>query len=189
MALIDRNQFDSLYRQNYPRIRHFVVRQGFCDDIAEDIVQESFVNAWEKRSSLSSIETFGAWVRAISRNLCFLHLRSKRLVPVSLQTSSCESFESSELGDREEFASWLSQQCDETWNLSEREAALAAIQSFVQEMPEGVRGKVGRLFYFEQKSVSQISSLLNIKQNTILSHLRRFRLDLTRAMGPFYADD
>jgi RNA polymerase sigma-70 factor (ECF subfamily) len=188
VALIDRNQFDFLYRQNYPRIRHFVVRQGFCDDIAEDIVQESFVNAWEKRSSLSSIETFGAWVRAISRNLCYLHLRSRRLVPMNLQTNPCDSFESSELGDREEFASWLSQQCDETWNHHEREAALAALQNLVQSMPEGTRGKVGRLFYFEQKSVNQISDLLNIKQNTILSHLRRFRLDLTRAMGPIYAD-
>lgn len=107
---------------------------------------------------------------------------------MSLQTPPCDSFESSELGDREEFASWLSQQWDQTWNDHERESALAALQNLVQAMPEGTRGQVGRLFYFEQKSVSQISELLNIKQNTILSHLRRFRQDLTRAIGPIYAD-
>lgn len=188
MASIDRIQFDSLYRQNYPRVRLFVVRQGFCEDIAEDIVQESFVNAWEKRSSLSSVDTFGAWVKAISRNLCFLHQRSKRLVPMSVMNSVNEALETFELGDREEFASWVSEQSDGGWNQKEREEVLTTLLETIQNMPEGTRGKIGRLFYCDQKSVVQISEQLNIKQNTVLSHLRRFRHDLFQAMSQYHGD-
>lgn len=180
--MIDKVQFDTLYRQNYARVRNFVVRHGFCEATAEDIVQESFVNAWEKRSSLASIDTFGPWVRAISRNLCFLHLRSKRIVPISEIQAHKELCELEEIGDAEEFVNWFQEQNDQSWNLEEREHAIQTIAQTIEEMPESIRKKIGKLFYLDQCSVQKITAILGLKQNTVLSHLRRFRQELTKSL-------
>ena len=46
----------------------------------------------------------------------------------------------------------------------------------------GTRGEVAKAFYLEEKSVLQISCDLGLNTNTVLSHLRRFRIHMTRAM-------
>ena len=182
MATIDRMEFDLLYRKNYLQVRNFVARHGFCDATAEDIVQDSFVNAWEKRSSLSSVDTFVPWVRAISRNLCFRYLRSKFLVCISDLKSQSNTSDTLDLGDREEFVNWYQNQNDHCWTQEEREHALGAIACTIKQMPESPRKRIGMLFYLEQKTVHQITILQNMKQNTVLSHLRRFRQELAREL-------
>jgi RNA polymerase sigma factor (sigma-70 family) len=180
VATIDKIHFDFLYRQNYLRIKSFVLKHGFCESIADDIVQDSFINAWEKRSSLRSIETFGPWIRAISRNLCFLHLRSKRVVSMSEIKAHRDLCEFEEIGDAEEFINWIESENNQVWNRKERELALEALYHSIEHMSDSIRKKIGKLFYLEHRSVHEIGLILDIKQNTILSHLRRFRKELSR---------
>lgn len=182
MATIDKKQFDFLYRQNYPRVRNFVLRHGFCESTAEDIVQESFINAWEKRGSLSSLELFGPWIRAISRNLCFLYLRSKRVVSMSEIKAHKDLCEFEEIGDAEEFVNWIHGENNQSWSLEEREHALETVSRSIEQMPDSIRKKIGKYFYMDHYSVQEITMTLNVKQNTVLSHLRRFRKELARSL-------
>lgn len=50
-------------------------------DEAEDVVQETFVRAWNKRSRLREPEKFPAWLVAVARNRACDLLRKRRTVP------------------------------------------------------------------------------------------------------------
>src|SRR6516162_5817534 len=43
---------------------------------AEDLVQETLLRAWEKRTTLTSPESYRAWLYRIATNLCLDRLRS-----------------------------------------------------------------------------------------------------------------
>jgi RNA polymerase sigma-70 factor (ECF subfamily) len=43
---------------------------------AEDLVQETLLRAWEKRATLTSPESYRAWLYRIATNLCLNRLRS-----------------------------------------------------------------------------------------------------------------
>ena len=45
---------------------------------AEDIVQETFIKVWEKRSSIRQAESFIPWIRKIVVNRSYDYLRSKK---------------------------------------------------------------------------------------------------------------
>jgi len=51
-------------------------------DEAEDVVQETFVRAWNKRGRLREPEKFPAWVTAMARNRACDLLRKRRTVPL-----------------------------------------------------------------------------------------------------------
>ena len=58
----------------------FAVLQN--SDEAEDVVQETFVRAWNKRSRLREPEKFPAWITAMARNRACDLLRKRRTVPL-----------------------------------------------------------------------------------------------------------
>jgi RNA polymerase sigma factor (sigma-70 family) len=47
---------------------------------AEDILQESFVTAFEKLSELSDYNAFGSWLKRIVINNCISHIRKSKIV-------------------------------------------------------------------------------------------------------------
>jgi RNA polymerase sigma-70 factor (ECF subfamily) len=51
-------------------------------DEAEDVVQETFVRAWRKRTNLRETEKFPAWITAMARNRACDLLRKRRTVPL-----------------------------------------------------------------------------------------------------------
>ncbi len=57
---------------------------------AEDLVQETLLRAWEKRATLTSPESYRAWLYRIATNLCLNTLRgaSRRLLPTETHPQS-----------------------------------------------------------------------------------------------------
>lgn len=57
---------------------------------AEDLVQETLLRAWEKRATLSSPQSYRAWLYRIATNLCLNRLRSisRRSLPSDLSPPS-----------------------------------------------------------------------------------------------------
>src|SRR5690349_4494543 len=53
---------------------------------AEDLVQETLLRAWEKRATLTSPESYRAWLYRIATNLCLNRLRgvSRRSLPADI---------------------------------------------------------------------------------------------------------
>lgn len=65
----DATAFESLYRQHSRRIFALCLRMVADPDRAEDLVQETFVRAWEKLSSFRGDSAFATWLHRLAINV------------------------------------------------------------------------------------------------------------------------
>jgi len=75
---LDSLSFAREYEALVPRIRGFLFRYGFKDDL-DDLVQEVFEKAWRKRRSFQQGSKFSTWVMRIAVNVAIDHQRKKAL--------------------------------------------------------------------------------------------------------------
>lgn len=68
-----------LYKQYSKAMYNIAVRFLNNKMDAEDVLQESFLTAFEKINELTSISSFGAWLKRILINNCLSILRKKKL--------------------------------------------------------------------------------------------------------------
>jgi len=96
--------FESLYRANRNRIYGLVWRICGGDvSLAEDLLQESFVRAWQKLDSFRGESRFGTWLHRLSANVA-LSDRRTRVRRVRNEVVMEESVERTAVGDRDVFA-------------------------------------------------------------------------------------
>ena len=113
---------------------------------AEDIVQETFLRAYEKAPTFESDEHKKAWLIRVTVNLCSSRLRSpwrKRIVPL------LDSYPASEPGQHE-------------------------LLEQIMTLPPKYRTVI-HLFYYEGYSIKDISELTGQKESTVRSQLTRAR--------------
>jgi RNA polymerase sigma-70 factor (ECF subfamily) len=157
---------------NYEVLVRSIVRQfQFRDAAADDLVQDIFIKAWKGLDQLDNQAALTAWLKVIARHECLneikilkkqRHLVSVECVPDEVeQAPACEIFE---------------------MTLFRLEEHLAVLHDLIQNHKDPIRRNVACLFYLEQRSIRDISLVLDMKTNTVLSHLRRFRLIVTKAM-------
>jgi DNA-directed RNA polymerase specialized sigma24 family protein len=106
------------------------------------------------------------WLKVVTRNHCLNSIaRSKRL---KICSNTC-------LGSLSQttFVSRKYSQLD----LEEQERIVAL---YFKNCKDTMENKVGRLYYQSGKTLSEVQSLLNLKSNTTLSHLRRVRITLRK---------
>jgi len=64
-----------------PRLLRVARLNGIGPDEAEDVVQETFLEAWRHLEKLREPERFAAWLDGICRNICKRHLRAQATTP------------------------------------------------------------------------------------------------------------
>lgn len=74
----DREAFGALIGRYHGQIFAYVVARTGDSNIAEDIVQKSFVDTFNRLSSYDPLQPFGAWVQGIAFNHCRNHWRQAR---------------------------------------------------------------------------------------------------------------
>lgn len=71
----DEFAFVALYNRYKGPVYTFCARYVLDRALAEDLMQEAFVRAYENRERLAHVGSFKAWVFTIARNACLNHLR------------------------------------------------------------------------------------------------------------------
>jgi RNA polymerase sigma-70 factor, ECF subfamily len=74
----DESSFKVIFNFFYPRIYHFVREYIPNDDLAEDLVQDTFLILWNNRQNLKSDTNINAWLYTIARNNCLKKLRNDK---------------------------------------------------------------------------------------------------------------
>jgi RNA polymerase sigma-70 factor (ECF subfamily) len=120
---------------------------------AEDILQESFVEAFRRMKDFRGDATFGSWIKRIVVNRSINSLRKKRL----------NLFEGTE---------WLEHIADDEGGGEERNLDAMKLMKLVGELPDGYR-LVLSLYLFEDYKHSEIAALLNITESTSKSQYNR----------------
>ena len=128
---------------------------------AEDVLQESFLDAFTRIREFRSETTFGLWLKqiVINKSITYLRKRKMELVPV-------ESVDIAE--ELEEDQSHISFQVDQ-------------VKKAIAELPDGYR-VVLTLYLFEGYDHDEISHILNISENTSRTQYMRAKQRLHRLL-------
>ncbi len=133
-------------------------------DEAEDFTQEVFLKAYESLSTFRGEAQFSTWIYQIARNEISKHFKKKKphLEPL-------EDFHGSK--SKKDASSGVLEQIskDEDGNL---------LRTLISRLPAAYRKPI-ILHYFDNRSLKEISDTLDIKLNTIKSHISRGK-DLIR---------
>lgn len=125
---------------------------------AEDIMQDSFLAAFQRLRNFRNEMPFSHWLRKIVINRSLDYLRKKKLNTVSLN-------------DMEFSDSSIDTDMEITLT-SDREEILRLIKKEVEELPDGYR-VIFSLFYLEGYDHEEISKILKITPSTSRSQLTR----------------
>lgn len=131
---------------------------------AEDAAQESLVRIWKALERYDGRAALSTWIYAITRNRCLTAIERER---------STESLSDSELaGGIEEIPSSEPEPADEHGEL---------LRELVALLPERLR-RVLVLYYFEERSTSEVATMLGCPEGTVKTHLFRARAALTEQL-------
>ena len=122
-------------------------------DDAEDVVQESFIKAFQKMDQYKGEVTFGAWLKRIVVNKSIDFLKSKKINTVELNEGYMHVVE------------------DEDWSVEDKVTVEEVIHA-ITGLPDKYRYVV-QLFLVEGYDHSEISEILDISYSTCRTRLLR----------------
>lgn len=175
----DRAAFAQLVRRHQASLYNFALRQVRTPQVAEDVVQESFVRVVQKATDFKHEARFTTWIYTITRNLCTDHLRKSALRRhPSLDESRGEEGEGPTLGE---------QTADPRASV-EREATgtelKQRIASAVDTLPDEQR-EVFLLREIANLPFKEIADVTGVPENTVKSRMRYALERLQEALAEY----
>ncbi|MFW5860362.1 MAG: RNA polymerase sigma factor [Planctomycetota bacterium] len=73
----DKAAYEALVRRYQDRLRGYLARHLFDAEDVHDLLQESFIAAWESLPRFTAGRPFWPWLRAIARNHLLMYFRSR----------------------------------------------------------------------------------------------------------------
>ena len=132
--------------------------------IAEEITQDTFLQAHKKLASLKNPDQLAGWLYVITDRLCKAWFRKRHLYAQSLETTSEETLE------KTVYANYVVEQREEV----SVERRRKIVQKLLEKLPESER-TVMVLHYLGEMSCEAISKFLGVSPNTVKSRLQRAR--------------
>ncbi|QQL49724.1 RNA polymerase sigma factor [Mucilaginibacter ginkgonis] len=127
---------------------------------AEDVLQESFLDAFNKLKDFRQETTFGLWIKQIVVNRSINLLRKRRLELVDMDGEQMENIADEEVFDDEDM-----------------QYQVAQVKEAMKLLPEGYR-VVLSLYLLEGYDHEEIGQILNITENTSRTQFLRAKRKL-----------
>ncbi|WP_420602392.1 RNA polymerase sigma factor [Flagellimonas sp.] len=154
----DRKAQLQLYKQYCDGMYGVAMRFLKNPDDAEDVLQESFIKAFQRIDQFKGEVTFGAWLKRIVVNRSIDFLKSKHQKTVELNESFMHVTE------------------DDDWTIEDG-VALEKVKSTIENLPEKYRYVV-QLFLVEGYDHNEISQILEISETASRTRLLRGKTQL-----------
>ena len=144
---------------------------------AEDIVQHTFIRAYNHLPKSNLELPFKPWIFQICVNLCKNFAKKKKLLVFS---------ELEEISPEEEvtrFEENIKDQSDTPKELLQKKELQQTVRSAIAKLPEKYQIVI-ELYFIEDMSYEEIAESLRIPINTIRTHLKRAKEKLTHILAP-----
>nr|WP_299070834.1 RNA polymerase sigma factor [uncultured Allomuricauda sp.] len=158
----DRNAQYQLYGLYVDAMFNVAMRLLTIREDAEDVLQESFVEAFKKMDTFRFESTFGAWLKRIVINRSINHLKTKRLLLSSLENEG-EVLEDDEVNAIEPLE-------------------IEKIKIGLGQLPEGYR-QIITLYLIEGYDHAEIGEILGISTSTSKSQYHRAKKKLVKIVN------
>ncbi|MEM9324840.1 MAG: sigma-70 family RNA polymerase sigma factor [Bacteroidota bacterium] len=133
------------------------------DEEARDLLQESFVDAFQKLPTLREVNTFSSWIKRIVTNNCINAVRRRRLVMTELK----ESYDRIDDDDG-----------DFDYSKHRAEQVMGA----VEKLPDGCR-TVLSLYLFEGYDHKEIGEILGISESASKAQYCKAKAKIRNQLG------
>jgi len=175
----DRSAFPVLVRRHQQALFNFAFRQVRVPQLAEDVVQETFVRVVQNAADFKHEARFTTWVYTITRNLCIDQLRKRALRKhPSLDQAGGDEGDGPTLGE---------QTADPRASV-EREATGTELREriarAVDKLPDDQR-EVFLMREFSNLPFKEIAEITNVPENTVKSRMRYALERLQEALAEY----
>lgn len=168
---------ESAYKQlveKYERALYFHILKMIKDkEQVEDLVQETFVKAFDNLNTYSTNYAFSTWLYRIATNHTIDYLRKKKLNTLSIDEPMKTKDGEMEMQLEDESAG--------TDRDIIRKQRQKIVQNAINNLPEKYR-KVIEMRHMEEKSYKEIASVLDLPLGTVKAHIFRARELLYKAL-------
>ena len=154
----------SLVRRHQKGVHALVWRKVNDFHYAEEITQDTFLQAYKKLSTLKNPNQFAGWLYVIANRLCINWLQRHKPAMQSLEDTPVEEIEESS------YIHYTSEQREAEGTEHRHEIA----QKLLSKLPESER-TVMTLHYLGEMTAKEISKFLGVSVNTITNRLWRAR--------------
>jgi len=167
----DYESFDVLVDRYKNRLMNFVFRFVKDYDVAEDIVQETFMRVFRKRKDYKAIANFSTWIFTIAGNLAKTELRRRkrwRFLSIDSLQEGEKNFEFPDTGRK-----------------PDRNTVISLIDENVQNAIGELQGKYKEALILrdiEGLSYKEIADIMHVPVGTVKSRVNRARLKLQKKL-------
>jgi RNA polymerase sigma-70 factor (ECF subfamily) len=164
----DRNAVRLLFVRHNVRIYRFILRIVGNEMVAEDLVNEVFIEVWRSAHRFESRSQVTTWILGIAR---FKALTALRRRP------------SQQLED--EFAESVQDTADNPEMLVQKADRSAVLQSCLKQLSNAHRQVIDLIYYHEQ-SIEEVARITGVPENTVKTrafHARKRLAELIEARG------
>ena len=156
----DTQSFQTLYRQYSKAMFNTSLRIVNNTADAEDVLQESFLDAFRSLHDFHYRSTFGAWLKRIVINKSINILRKRRNDLVDMESTEIQAVPDEEPANEEEV-----------------KYRVEEVKKMITRLPDGYR-TVLSLYLLEGYDHEEISQILNISHNTVRTQYVRAKQKL-----------
>jgi RNA polymerase sigma-70 factor (ECF subfamily) len=180
VELLQRSALEAAFRLTLARYQDKVYR--LCCTLlrdptaAEDAAQESLVRIWKAIGSFDGRASLSTWIYAITRNRCLTAIARRRDL-ASMSDAAIEA--EAEITASDQHAAGSEGDTDD---------ASATLRELIDLLPERYRRTL-MLFYYEDRSVSEVAGMLGMPEGTVKTNLYRARAALTEQLRRRGLDD
>lgn len=153
------------------RLYFYIFRLTLSKEVAEDILQDTFLKIWLNRDQLNRVEHFNAWLFKVAQNGVLTGLRRKAV-------------EASIINNKQE---QNTQQLIPDQQLHFKQVK-ATLQEAIEALPPQQK-KVFLLRREEGRRIDEIANLMNISGLTVKKHLTAAQKTIRQALETSFPDD
>ena len=179
----DRQAFEQLVRQESPRLFRVIVRIIKDEDEARSVMQETYLQAYQRLHSFRRESKLTTWLYAIGINLARASLRKTRRYDM-LEEGDIERLQPS-------FVKGMYAQKYEAWNpqrIAERSERQQIVREAIDRLPPDYR-LVVMLRDIEQLSTTEAARILEISEGALRVRLHRARQALRALLEKHFGSD
>ncbi len=169
----DEDSYEILFNHYYHRLCTYAAIFVKYPDVAEEVVQETFIRIWEKRGMISIRTTFKAYLYRSVHNSCINYLKGKKFLSEKDEAFRNEVLKQSEVNIRHMDTGIIDKIVSEEFDKEFRKA----LKSLPAQCLE-----VFMMCRDEQLSYSETAEKMGISVNTVKTQMKRALSKLNDAL-------
>ena len=176
----DRDAFAEMMEQHSSHVYHLALRMLQDPQEAEDVLQETFLNAYRALHRFEGRSNLGTWLYRIAANQALMRLRKKQPVMLSvddpLMTDSGES---------------MPRQLEDWCCLPEEEFTTAEVREQLHAAAQNLSPALHSVFVLRDLqglSTKETSEILEVSESAVKTRLLRARLQLREELSTYFGE-